>query len=229
MSGLVLELPGGGPPRDLSQDRCDRTAADGPWTVVVRRSGGSLAQRGAVITYPVATDPGRQVSGELTWPLAGSQAQIRGDVGAAGLAALADRVTVVGGRPRLDPPAGYVVTFTGPYRAAGVHEAGYGSAAAAEQDALGDGWVHTRLVDGGGFEDALYAAGARAAPAVGGHPAVLAGVREGSSLLCWEPEPGRVAFVTYGGGTEPDAAGGTAGCQTRGLTGCSAGARTPRN
>ncbi|MFG3700844.1 hypothetical protein ACGF5C_23455 [Micromonospora sp. NPDC047620] len=175
-----------------------------------------------MITYPVAADPGRQALGELTWPLAGSQARIRGDLGAAGLAALADRVTVVAGRPRLNPPAGYVVTSTGPYRAAAVHEAGYGSAAAAEQGALGDGWVHTGLVDGGGFEDALYAARARTAPAVGGHPAVLAGVREGAALLCWEPEPGRVAFVAYGGGTAPDAAAGAAlhrlATQTRVLT-----------
>ena len=124
-------------------------------------------------------------AGEFIWPLAGSQARIRGDLGAAGLAALADRVTAVAGRPSMDPPAGYVVTSTGRYREAAVHEAGYGSVAVAEQDALGDGWVHTGLVDGGGFEDALYAAGARAAPAVGGHPAVLAGVREGSALLCW--------------------------------------------
>lgn len=210
MAGLVLELPGDNPARDLSQDRCDRTAADGPWTVVVRRSDGSLAQRGAVVTYPVAADQGRQSPNEFMWPLAGSQARIRGDLGAAGLAVLAERVTAVAGRPRLDPPTGYIVTYTGPYRAVAVQEAGYGSAAVAEQDALGKSWVHTGLADGGGFEDALYAAGAQAAPAVGGHPAVFAGVREGAALLCWELEPGRLAFVAYGGDSAPDAAAGAA-------------------
>ena len=33
-------------------DRCDRTAVDGPWTVVVRRPGGSLGRQGAVVTFP---------------------------------------------------------------------------------------------------------------------------------------------------------------------------------
>jgi hypothetical protein len=92
------------------------------------------------------------------------------------------------------------VVFTGPYRSPVIQEAGYGSAAAGEEAALGAGWIHTGVVEGGGFEDALYAARARSAGAVNNQAAALSGVREGDGLLSWELAPGRVAFVAYGGG-----------------------------
>jgi hypothetical protein len=139
-------------------------------------------------------------AGAVSWELAGARAQIRGDLAAADLTALARRASVVSGKPRLDPPPGYVVVFAGPYRAPVVQEAGYSSAAAGEQAALGAGWIHTGLAEGGGFEDALYAAGARSAGSINNHPAVLSGVREGDGLLSWELAPGRVAFAAYGGG-----------------------------
>jgi hypothetical protein len=183
--------------RDLAQNRCDESAATGPWTVVVRQTAGSLAHHGAVITFPADAD---SRAGAVVWELAGARAQIRGDLPAADLAALVRRVSVVSGKPRLDPPPGYVVVFTGPYRAPVVQEAGYDSAAAGEQATLGASWIHTGLAGGGGFEDALYAAGARSAGGINNHPAVLSGVREGEGMLSWELAPGRVAFVAYGGG-----------------------------
>ena len=30
-------------------------------------------------------------------------------------------------------------------------------------------------------------------------PAVAAGVRQGTAMFCWEPTPGMMAFVSYGG------------------------------
>jgi hypothetical protein len=197
-SGVVLERT----TRDLAQNRCDEAATSGPWTVVVRRTNGSLAHRGAVITFPADADPR---PGAVIWGLAGATARIRGDLAAADLNVLARRVSVSSGKPQLVPPPGYVVVFTGPYRAPVIQEAGYGSAAAGEEAALGASWIHTGLVEGGGFEDALYAAGARPAAAVNNQASMLSGVREGDGLLSWELAPGRVAFVAYGGGRQLDA------------------------
>jgi hypothetical protein len=215
VAGLLVEGPGGEPHRDLNQERCDRTAVDGPWTVVVRRPEGSLGRHGAVVTFPVAAPaPGRGVpvggvpgtagSGEITWPVAGAYARIRGDLDEATLIAIAARTTVAAGRPVVDPPAPHAVVSSGPYRAPAVHEVGYGSAEVGERAALGGGWIHTGITSGGGFEDRLFAARCVSGGAVHGRPSVVSGIRGGDGMLAWEPAPGLVALVGYGYGEQLD-------------------------
>ncbi|MEV4534146.1 hypothetical protein AB0J82_09970 [Asanoa sp. NPDC049518] len=197
-------------------DRCDRTAVDGPWTVVVRGPGGSLGRNGAVVTFPAAPlRTGRAVavgavraraaSGVVTWPIGREHARVRGDLAEAELVRLAALTTVVDGRPAVQPPAGFTVVASGPYRAPTLHEVRYGGADVGEQDALG-AMVYTGVTSGGWFEDQLYTQSSRDGGSVGGRPAVMSGVSGGSATLAWEPAPGLVAFVGYSGGEPGDAA-----------------------
>jgi hypothetical protein len=216
MAGLVI----GGVPLEQGStlERCDRKAADGPWTAVVRRHDGSLGSHGAVVTFPVALPAGglpvtvngvagKAVGGSVTWPLAKSYARIRGDLDQAALLAIASRTTVAGGRPRVRPPAGYTVVASGPYRAPAVHEVRYGSDEVGEARALGGGLTYTVLSNGGGgFEDQLYLQGATPGGLVGGVPAVVSQVGGGNATLAWELEPGVVAYIGYSGGMLDDAA-----------------------
>ncbi|MEV0718487.1 hypothetical protein [Asanoa sp. NPDC050611] len=191
-------------------DRCDRLAADGPWTVVLRAPDGSLGRHGAVVTFPVdAPRLGQpvavgQVRGliadrAVTWPVAGGHARIRGDLGQAGLLAVAARVTVVDGRPAVDPPAGLTVAADGPYRPPTVHELRYGATEVGEQAALGAGLVYTGVSGSGGFEDRLYAVDSTEGPPLRGRPTVVSTVSGGNGTLAWEPAPGVVAYVGYSG------------------------------
>lgn len=211
VAGLLIEQPGDTLRRTLTQQRCDRTALDGPWAVVVRRPEGSLARHSAVVTFPVeAPAPGRSVAvagvtgaagdGEITWPVAGAHARIRGDLSEVELLAIAARTTVVSRRPNVQPPAGYAVASSGPYRPPVIHEVGYGSAEVGEKAALGSGWLHLGVTSGGGFEDRLFAVGAGSGGTVHSRPAVVSGIRDGAGMLSWEPTPGVVAFVGYGDG-----------------------------
>ncbi|WP_144022444.1 hypothetical protein [Asanoa hainanensis] len=197
-------------------DRCDRTAVDGPWTVVVRGPGGSLGRGGAVVTFPadplrsgravlVGTARARAASGVVTWPIAGKNARVRGDLTESDLVKLAALTHVVDGRPTVDPPAGFTVVARGPYRAPSLHELRYGGADVGELAALGP-LVYTGVTSGGWFEDQLYAEATRDGGTVDGQPAVMLGVAGGSATLAWEPAPGLVAFVGYSGGEPGDAA-----------------------
>jgi hypothetical protein len=197
--------------------RCDATAVDGPWTVVVRRSDGALGRRGAVVTFPVGAPAGNHrirmgavtgtaQPGMVTWPVGGAFARIRGDLSDGELIAIAARTTIVGRRPRVDPPTGYLVVSSGPYRSPAIHEVRYGSAALGEQAALGDGLTYTGVASGGGFEDQLYAAPARDGGRVAGQPALLSTVNGGNATLAWEPAPGVVMYVGYSGAALDDAA-----------------------
>jgi len=206
-AGLVIDRAGGA----SGVARCDRgAAAEGPWTVVVRRRDGSVGRRGAVVTFPVdAPEPGRVVrvggeagtagNGMIEWPVAGAYARIRGDLPESVLLAIAARTTVTGRRPAVDPPAGYRVVSAGPYRPPAVHEIRYGSADLGEQDALGGGLTYTGVFGGGGFEDQLYAVRARDGGLVGDRPAVVSSVFGGNGTIAWEPAPGTVAIVGYSG------------------------------
>jgi hypothetical protein len=202
--GAVPAVPGAG------LDRCDRTAVDGPWTVVVRRPGGSLGRQGAVVTFPVeprragrgvAVDGRRGTAepGMVTWPLAGEHARIRGDLSEAELVAIAARTTVADGRPAVDPPAGFAVVTSGPYRPPAVHELRYASGAVGERATLGDGMAYTGVTSGGGFEDQLYAVPTTDGGPVHGRPSVVSSVSGGNATLAWEPAPGLVAYVGYSG------------------------------
>lgn len=215
VAGLGIDHDGAGPGSGL--DRCDRTAVDGPWTVVVRRREGSLGRHGAVVTFPVeAVSGGGDVdAGHVTattaattvvWPLAGSHARIRGDLTERELRAVAAGTTVVAGRPVVRPPAGLAVVTTGPYRSPVIHELRYGSSELGEGAVLGGGLTYTGVTSGGGFEDQLYATRGTGAGTVDGRPAVVSAVLGGNATLAWEPSPGLVAYVGYSGAPVDDRA-----------------------
>jgi hypothetical protein len=195
---------------DGTLERCDRTALGGPWTVVVRRTDGSLGKHGAVVTFPVdapstghavqiGTATGLAGGGAVVWPVAGAHARVRGDLAEPELVAIAACTTAIAGRPTVDAPAGYSVVSTGPYRPPVIHEARYGSADVAEQQALGNGLTYTGVTSGGGFEDQLYAVGAASGVPVHNRPTVVSSVLGGNATLAWEPAPGMVAYVGYSG------------------------------
>jgi hypothetical protein len=215
MTALVIDGVSGGWGGTL--ESCDSEAVKGPRSVVVRRHDGSLGSHGAVVTFPVAAPAGGvpvrvngaaawTVAGSVTWPLAKAYARVRGDLDQATLLAVAQRTTAPGGRPRVRPPAGYDVVWSGPYRATAVHEVRYGSEDAGEAAALGDGLTYTGVTSGGGgFEDQLYLH-STAGGLVGGVPTVLSQVAGGNATLAWELQPGMVAYVGYSGAALDDEA-----------------------
>jgi hypothetical protein len=168
-------------------ERRDGTAAGGPWTVVVRRAGGSLGHDGAVVTYPVAREAAGR--GKVVKRLGDAYARVRGDLPAADLEAIAGRITISGGQPAVRPPAGLVVVASGTYRPLSIREVRYGSAEVGEQESLGNGLTFTGVAAAGGYEDALYAGGS------------LTSMFGGNGALAWEPSPGTIAFVAYSGAT----------------------------
>ncbi|WP_406004980.1 hypothetical protein OG440_01485 [Streptomyces sp. NBC_00637] len=203
ITGLAL-------PRGATLVRRDRTANAGPSTVVVRRSDGSLGRHGAVVTFPVpAPTGGRPVQvgrtsataqdREITWPVGGSYARVRGDLPQAELIAVAAATRVVSGRPDVAAPPGLSVTATGRSRALSVHETRYSSAATGEADELSGGLTFTGVARCGGLEDQMYAAGVQPAGTVDGKPAVITSVFGGNGALAWEPVPGVVAYIGYSG------------------------------
>jgi hypothetical protein len=217
LAGLLIDRAAIGLGANAGLERCDRAAVDGPWSLVVRRPDGSLGKHGAVVTFPVgAPRAGRKVNvggviGKagtrmVIWPLAGAHARIRCDLSEAELIAIAARTTLVARRPAVDPPAGYAVVSTGPYRPPTIHEARYGSAEIGEQAALGNGLTYTGVTSGGGFEDQLYAMRTDNGGLINGRPAVVSPVFGGNATLAWEPTPGLVAYVGYSGADLDDEA-----------------------
>ena len=184
-------------------ERRDFTAAGGPWSVIVRRSDGSLGRHGAVVTFPAGAS-GSQ-GGAYVWELAGKHALIRGDLPAADLRAIAGRVTLVGGRPSVRPPAGFRVVWSGSYWPSRSYEVRYGSAEVGETAALGDGLTTTWTGSGAAVEDLLFQTGRTDAEPVGGRPAVVSGTLGGNGALVWEPAPGVVSYVGWSGASMSDA------------------------
>ncbi|MFI0448484.1 hypothetical protein [Actinomadura sp. 6N118] len=191
-------------------ERRDRAGTANPWSVVVRRKGGSLASHGAVITYPVPKAPlqrrvrigdvqGRAADGLIVWKIAGSYARIRGDLPERDLVRIAAATTVVDWRPTVRTLAGFPQITDGHYRPLVIREARYGSKELAEGAALGGGLTFVGVAPVGGVEDRLFAANARPAGTVRGEPAVVTSAMGGNGLLAWEPTPGTVAFVGYSG------------------------------
>ena len=160
IGGLAL----GGQPITNSLTRRDPTAVNGAWTVVVRRADGSLGRYGAVVTYPAPTNDAANTGatirvgsasgisgpGFILWPLGNGQARIRGDLPQADLVHIAELTTVVAGRPRVRPPAGFRVIARAPSRLPLVHEIRYASSGLGVGPALGDGLTYTGLTSGGG-------------------------------------------------------------------------------
>ncbi|MEH0541746.1 hypothetical protein QA802_01215 [Streptomyces sp. B21-105] len=199
-------------PRGATLIKRDRSAGAGPWTVVLRRSdgSGSLGRHGAVVTFPVAAPSagrpvrvggvsGRASAREITWPVEGSYARVRGDLPRSELIAVAAATRVASGRPRVVAPRGLSVTATDTLWPAHMNETRYSSRATGETDELSGGLTFTGVARCGGFEDALYATGVRAAGTVHGRPAVLTSAFGGNGALAWEPAPGVVAYVGYSG------------------------------
>ncbi|MEV4622349.1 hypothetical protein AB0J74_26995 [Asanoa sp. NPDC049573] len=201
-----LSLADGG----SSSESCDRTALDGPWTVVLRRPDGSLGRRGAVVTFPVDPPaPGRavmvgRVRGTaadrlITWPVAGAHARVRGDLSQADLLAVAAGTTVVDDRPTVSPPPGLRVVASGPYRPPSLRERRYDAEAVGEREVLSGALVYSAVTSGGGFEDRLFAGDVAEMGPVDGHPAVLSRVGGGNATVAWELEPGVVFYIGYSG------------------------------
>ena len=199
-------------------DRQDLGASRGPWTVVLRRAGGSLGSGGAVVTFPVSAlassglrvtvrgAAGVAADGQVVWPVAGGYARARGDLGRVELLRIAARTSIVKGRPIVRRTRGVLVVFTGPYRAPLVHEARYGSASLGEGASLGNGLTYTGVLRAGGFEDRLYVVHGRRGFRVRGRPALLSSVQGGNDTLAWELSPGVIAYVGYSGNSLSDAA-----------------------
>jgi hypothetical protein len=188
--------------------------AAGAWTVVVRRTGGSLGRNGAVVTYPAPTNDftdsgapirvgsvtGKAGRGFILWPLGNGHARIRGDLPQADLVHIAEFTLLLSGLlPEVRPTEGFRVIARGPSRLPLIHEVRYGSADLGLVPALGDGVIYTGMTIGGGFEDALYAAGVTPVGTVHGKPAVVSSVEGGNATLAWEPSAGVVAYVGWSG------------------------------
>ena len=123
-------------PQFAALERTDGTAAQGPWSLVVRRRDGSLGRHGAVITYPVSPPAwghpvrvgrtiGAAVAGGFVWPLAGKYARIRSDLPPPEVVRLALATTVVRAAPAIHPLSGYRIAPAVPYRSGSIHEIRY--------------------------------------------------------------------------------------------------------
>jgi hypothetical protein len=186
-------------------ERRDSDAATSPWAVVVRREDGSFGRHGAVVTFPVAAPHGgREVEvggvagvagpSQVTWPIAGGHARIRGDLPEAQLIAIARTVRVRDGHPVSDPPRGFRVVVTEPYEPTAIRELRFGDLAGAAF-----GLTYTAVLAAAGFEDQLYAGAGISAGSVHGYPAMASEIGGGNGSVAWEPAPGVVAFVGYSG------------------------------
>ena len=186
-------------------ERRDRDAAGHPWGLVVRRDDGSFGRHGAVITFPVAAPhagravvvgdaEGAAADRQVTWPVAGGYARIRGDLPERDLIAIARTVRVRDNRPVSDPPADFRAVVAGQYEPSVIRELRFGSLAG-----TAFGLTYTGVLAATGFEDQLYAGTASSAGTVGRRPAVASAVGGGSGTIAWEPVPGVVAYVGYSG------------------------------
>lgn len=191
-------------------DRRDRTAAKGPWTVLVRRPDGSLGHHGAVVTFPVPAPlggrtveigrhPALAADGQLTWFIDGAFARIRGDLTEHDLIAIAAATRIADGRPQVKAPPGLTMAAVAPSRPTYLREARYSSTEVGESAALGGGLTYTGVLRSGAVEDTLYSAGFQPAGTVHGKPAIVTSALGGNAILAWEPKPGMVAYVGYSG------------------------------
>jgi hypothetical protein len=199
-------------PQFAALERTDGTAAQGPWSLVVRRRDGSLGRHGAVITYPVSPPAwghpvrvgrtiGAAVAGGFVWPLAGKYARIRSDLPPPEVVRLALGTTVVRAAPAIHPLSGYRMAPAVPYRSGSIHEIRYHASQLGPSAAGLDGLTYTGLLTagGGGFEDRLYARPATDVGQVHGRPAVATVTIGGNRVVAWEVAPGTIAYLGYSG------------------------------
>lgn len=208
MGGLVLSDRGKVPGSALERWDCD-AGRRGPWSVVIRASGGHFGVHGAVVTFPVdlegsgvpSTRPQNGVwypsTQKLVWPLGGTYAQIVGDLGQSTLENLAVRITAEGGKPHFQGLDGFAAAAAVPYSSPVVHEMRYGATELGQRNTLGDGLVFTGVTRGASFESLAFESRAKAAGLVRGKPAIYATGLLGSGALAWESAPGEVTYVGY--------------------------------
>jgi hypothetical protein len=201
----------GGVPQFAALERTDGAAAQGPWSLVVRRRDGSLGRHGAVITYPVPRPAwgnpvrvgraiGTAVAGGFVWPLAGTYARIRSDLPPPDVVRLALATTVVRAVPAIHPVSGYWIALAAPYRSGSIHEIRYHASQLGSGAAGLRGLIDTALLTaGGGFEDRLYARPVTDAGPVHGRPAVATVTTGGNDMVAWEAAPGTIAYLGYSG------------------------------
>lgn len=206
-----------------SMERRDAGALTSAWSLIVRRSDGSLGRHSSVVTYPVVASADLRTRtrirvgpvvghadgfGGIVWPIGGKYARIRGDLGQPTLAVVAGRVSLRHGRPVIaHPPTRFHVVAAEPYRSLVVTESRYDSLRVSSGPI--DGLIFTDVLRCASFEEALYVEGFGPGGNIGGHPAVLSSVGGGNATLAWEPTPGSVVFVGYSGGLEAQASGAT--------------------
>ena len=207
LGGLVLEERLQVSGRAL--ERWDCGALAGPWSVVIRATGGHFGVRSGIVTFPAVSEgsgtpvaqphggvwnPGARI---LVWPLAGSHAQIVGDLVQTEMADLAMRITVEHGKPHLPALDGFAVTVTIPYGSPVVHEMRYGTGNLGQTSKLGnDGFVYTGVTSGASFESLAIESRAQPAGFVRGSPAIYSD-NGGTGLLAWEFATGLVAYIGY--------------------------------
>ena len=134
----------------------------------------------------------------LIWPLAGSHAQIVGDVGQAQLADLAMRVTVVSGH-HLAALDGFTAAATTTYRFPLIHEMRYETVDLGQESKLGTGEVWTGVTTGASFEFELLRVRAvpggsafyKSAGVVRGKPAIYARAPDSNWILLGSQPPAR--------------------------------------
>ncbi len=196
-----------------SLERHDSGALTGPWSLIVRRSDGSLGRNSSVVTFPVTVSAGVRTRarirvgrvtgyddgfGGIVWPIGGKYAGIHGDLRTM-LATIAGRVSLRHGRPVMDhPPSRFRVVAAEPFRAPVVAESRYDSSRLNSGPI--DGLIFTDVLRCASFEDALFVEGVSPGGNIGGHPAVVSSVGGGSATLAWEPTPGSIVLVGYSGG-----------------------------
>lgn len=208
MGGLVLSDQRKVPRSAVERWDCDAPRR-GPWSVVIRASGGHFGVHSAVATFPVDLEgsgvpltrpqdgvwnPGTQ---KLVWPLGSSHAQIVGDLGQATLESLATRITVEGGKPRFQALNGFSVAAAIPYDSSVVHEMRYGAVELGQLSTLGEGLVFTGVTRGASFESLAFESRAKPAGLVRGTLAIYSTALGGSGTLAWESAPGEVTYVGY--------------------------------
>ncbi len=209
----ALQLATNPATRPGNLERRDPGALTGPWSLIVRRSDGSLGVHSSVITFPVSVSAGVRTRarirvgrvngyddgfGGIVWPIDGKYAGIHGDLRTR-LAEIAGQVSVRHGRPAMDhPPPGLRVVAAEPYRAPVVAESRYDSSRLNSGPI--DGLIFTDVLRCASFEDALFVEGVSPGGNIGGHPAVMSSVGGGSAALAWEPTPGSIVLVGYSGG-----------------------------
>ena len=220
LSGVALVLPGAA---GAGLERHDPRAAEGPWTAIVRAPGGDLGTHEALVVFPaqrpaggravrVGPVEGRSFAGQVTWPIAGGYATVRGDLPPDELLGIARDVVIAERLPQLTGTSTHRVSATVPSTSTVLREVRYGASDLGPDGALLGGLVYTGVTRTGELDAAVLSDQAEPAGTVWGFRAVVTHRFGGNAALAWEPKPGTVAYVGYSGVAAPGAAVGALHC-----------------